>query len=330
MSEPDLPVFYGPIYRRTPFSQILDRVFYLLRSNWKSLFNLAAVPTGAMFAFYVLLAAILLFSGVIPHPPQRPDPQKITWLLLPFSALSGLFLVFSFALFEAASSHAALQANRGISVSFREAYGIAGRNAGRYIWLAVLRALLIAIPIFLSWAVILGVAGFLSWRGASLGFTPGALFLIMPLAVLLYLAMLAYAAYMALRLSLVYPACVAEHLTAATALKRSGQLTRGAKGRIFLVLLVIYAISYGIFLIVEAVCLAVGAVGYFAVSAMHIRPTSSWNYLGIAAISACAIAVLFVWVAGVWASYSTALAILYDDQLPRAAAVATEPEIEPV
>jgi uncharacterized membrane protein len=311
---------------RTPltFGQILDRILRLMRGNLKRFVALGSVPTGAMFAFYVLFAVVLLFSGAIPHPPRQPDFQKAAWIGFPVFVLAGLGLMLAFALYEAAASHGALLADRGISVSFREAYGLAWRDAGRYVWLALLRAFLIGFPLFGTWIVILGGAAFLAYHGAT-GITPGALFLLVPLAVLLYGGTFAYAVVMGLRLSLAYPISVAEQLPARAALRRSAQLTKGAKGKIFLILLVIYAISYAVLLLVEALCGLVAVLGFLAVTTMHFQMTAPWNSAGIAITVVCAFVVMFVWLAAVWASYATSLAVIYHDQLSRLDLVSPSP-----
>src|ERR1035437_10255024 len=89
--------------------------------------------------------------------------------------------------------------------------------------------------------VMFGGMGILSANNAE---PNPALFLLIPLIALLFIGAMVYGVIIAMRLSLAFPAALAEGLTAVAALRRSGQLTKGAKGRIFLVLLVVYALGY--------------------------------------------------------------------------------------
>src|SRR5579863_8481946 len=74
---------------------------------------------------------------------------------------------------------------------------------------------------------------------------PNPIFIVLfPFLSFLQMAAMVVGVIVALRFSLAFPASVFEDLTAWQAIKRSGVLTRGAKGRIFLVLLVIYAATY--------------------------------------------------------------------------------------
>lgn len=306
------------------FGQILDRIFHLMRANMRVFLTVASVPAGAMVAFYGMIAGILFLNGALSAPPQLFGPHKVGWIIFPAFALGALALMLVFAVYEAAATHAALQADAGGHVSFSEAYGVARRNAGRYVGLAILRGLLIALPTLLSLVVILG-AGVVFYLMGSGGVHPGALFLLLPLAILLYAGTLVYALVTGLRLSLAYPASLEESLAPGSALKRSAQLTQSVKGRIFLVLLVVYAIAYAALLVLEAVCLAIVALGFFAFTATHLHVTTPWMFGGISIFTACAILVMFVWTALIWASYATALAVVYHDQRNRSASVLLTP-----
>jgi hypothetical protein len=107
---------------------------------------------------------------------------------------------------------------------------------------------------------------------------------------------------------------VAEGLTASAAIKRSFQLTRGAKGRIFLVMLVIYAALYaGIFVaeIVMGVAAAIG-VGVAAAAGLHLA--APWSYIGLGLLGLCGLAAMILFTALTYAAVTTALAVLYHDQ----------------
>jgi membrane-anchored glycerophosphoryl diester phosphodiesterase (GDPDase) len=142
------------------------------------------------------------------------------------------------------------------------------------------------------------------------------LFFLIPLAALFYLGSIVYAIFMSLRLSLAFPACVHENLTAMQAIRRSGVLTNGAKGRIFLVLLVIYAISYVAVMILYAVGLFAFAIGALT-GAGHASLTSPITIALAVAGVLVLLALVFLWSAVLMAAYSTAFAVLYRDQCLR-------------
>jgi ABC-type phosphate transport system permease subunit len=117
-----------------------------------------------------------------------------------------------------------------------------------------------------------------------------------------------------LRLSLAFPACIAEGLTARASIRRSGRLTRRAKGRIFLVLLVVFAACYALALASILVVFTTVALGAFAFAAVHLTFHAPWSYMGFGLIAVVWLCMMFLWVAFPWASSMTALAVLYRDQ----------------
>jgi hypothetical protein len=338
MSEPPPPIpsfspapgvsFFGPIVPMT-FGQIIERIFLLMRSHYKPFIGVGMLPIGALFTVYGLLIAALTFAGLLPNPTAHLNTAAIAWAVIPVTILTIPVMILIYGPYYGAQSYAALQADRGLKVTAREALRIGFRHMGRYAWLMLLRALIVAIPI--------AVCGFGILAGVFfLGLVPkgnpntAALFLFIPLAILLYLGSIVYAVIMSLRLSLAYPACVWEGLSASQAIKRSGALTKGAKGRIFLALLVIYALGYAIFLVVYAAGMAVVAVGAL-VRAGHMHPASLGMYILAGLFAVCAVAFMLLWTALLMAGYSTAFAVFYRDQclrkddLPPATTQAVEP-----
>lgn len=123
-----------------------------------------------------------------------------------------------------------------------------------------------------------------------------------------------YGIIMSLRLSLAFPASLAEELTAWAAIRRSGQLTQGAKGRIFLVLLVIYALGYAAEMVGGMVLMAVFGIGALAAMVLHVQLASVAGIVGVVLFALCFLAFIFLWITLFWAAFSTALAVLYYDQ----------------
>jgi membrane-anchored glycerophosphoryl diester phosphodiesterase (GDPDase) len=131
---------------------------------------------------------------------------------------------------------------------------------------------------------------------------------------LLFFAAMVYGVIIAMRLSLAFPASLAEGLTTRASLRRSGQLTRGAKGRIFLVLLVIYALGYAAEMVGFFVLAEILGVGALILMALHVQLASVVGIVAGAIAALCLFAFIFLWAALFWAAFSIAIAVLYHDQ----------------
>jgi len=298
------------------FGQILERLIELLKTRFRLLVGIAAVPALTLLALYVLLIGAMFLIGAWPHPADKADPEKMLWAVFPAMLLGSLPVMAVYALFEAAGSYAATRADLGVEVTVLEAYRFAGQKVGRYVWLMVLRGLYVTLPV-MAGGILVGGGALLFARMPHTGDGTAAAFFLFPLAALLYLGGFTYAVFMMLRLSLVFPACVCEGLTAGEAIQRSARLTRRAKGRIFLVALIVYAMSYLLevaVLLVAAVLFGVSSlVGY----ALHLELASALGYLGIGLLAIVLAACFLLWISIVWAAYSTVFAVLYNDQRAR-------------
>jgi len=221
-----------------------------------------------------------------------------------------------YALYMPASSYAATQADLGVAVSFSEAYAVAWRRFGRFLWLMILGSLYMLVPVA-ACALVIGLGTLLMHFAMGAGSGDFAAFMLIPLGVLLYIAALVCTILMTLRISLAYPACVAEGLTAWDSLKRSIQLTKGAKGRIFLLLLVVYALTYLVTMVCILVFCAVGAIVAFVAILAHVAVGSTAFYILIGVAVLCYLLILIVSCLFSYAAFTTALAILYHDQRVR-------------
>lgn len=292
------------------FGQILDRIFRLMRSQLKLFIAVSTVPAVAMVLMMALFFAIA-FIPIFSQLPRQPDPAQMIRLMIPSMLLIMPLSLVVFALYLAASIHAAMQANMGIPISFREAYGTAWKRGWRYLWLLFLSYIIAFLPMLVTELVMFAGMGLLTADHTEL--SPGYFFLI-PLEMLLFIAALVYGVIMAIRLSLAFPASLAEELTAWAAIKRSSRLTQGAKGRIFLVLLVIYALGYAAEMVGIMVLGAVIGIGALAMAACGVHMPSVAGIAGIVLASLCFAAFLYLWTALLWSAFSTAFAVLYHDQ----------------
>jgi hypothetical protein len=312
------PALQGPIFPMT-FGQILDRISRLMRSHWKTFTAIGVLPIGVLIVFYALFFGALYLAGVFKHPPSQLNITKIREIMGLIWLLSIPTLMLLYGLYYGASSYATVRADHDLTVTAGEALRHGWSKIGRYSWLMLLRSLIIVLPILvlaLAVALILGAGGLflgLGSKGETSNAAAGALFLLIPLTILVYLGFAVYAIVMSLRLSLAFAACVEEDITAWQAIKRSGTLTRGAKGRIFLVLLIVYAISYAAIMV-----LYFAGFFLFAIGALAVRGNPDWTSPATIAVAAIAgivvLALMLLWTALLLAAYSTAFAVFYRDQ----------------
>jgi len=297
-------------------SHILNRVFQLLRANLRLFVGIAAVPPLVMYGLLALVAAAVLIP-VFTRLHRAPSQQEIVQILLVFVPLAMLtFLLFwlVFALYLAAGSHAAVQADNGVPVTFGESYAIAWRRAGRYFLLLLIIYAICFIP---ALAIQLGIASVIGLSALDKAQPNPIVFALFPLGMLLELALFVVGFIVALRLSLAFPAAAAENLSAVEAVKRSSVLTRGVKLKIFLVLLVIYAATYLATLVLMCGLAFAVVIGVLVFSGMHLDFASpvTVSLAVLAGLGLLALMVLFM--ACSWAGYTTALCVIYNDQRRR-------------
>ena len=295
------------------FGQILDRLLQVMRPNWRLIVGIALVPGAGIVAYFAVMFAAFfpVLKPIMLHQTLGFSPLAMVWLFAAY--ILGIFLVILIsALYEPAAAYAALNANTGTRVTFGSAWAVAWSNAGRYIWLAILRALIVMAPIVVFGALFVGSV-VLSLAHGRVGSNSSAMIAIFPLILLYYLGAMVYAILVMLRLVLAVPACVAEDVSAWKSLCRSNRLTHGAKGRIFLLALLIYAIGYAAFLVVEMVIFFLGAMVALAGMLLHL-PMAPWGYVGIGVGAVVFLCAYLFWLALIAGAYQTLFAMVYQDQ----------------
>ena len=295
------------------FGQILDRVFRLVRANFKLFVGIAALPPAVMYAVLAFLAAVVLWP-LLTALPQNPSPdelQHLVFVMVPIFVVFTLIYLPLFGLYLAAASFASVQADCGMKATLRQSYAVAWGHAGRYALLLILLYVICFSPAVVIELVMFGGLGLMAFHKAQ---PNPAIVVLFPFLSILQMAATVVGFIVALRFSLAFPACVFENLTAWQAIKRSGVLTRGARGRIFLVLLVIYAATYLAVLVLLFGASLVGALGYFAVSGMDLHLSTFTTWVLVILVVIAFLAVLVIFMAASWAGFLTALAVIYNDQ----------------
>jgi hypothetical protein len=212
-------------------SEILDRTFQLYRARFTLFLGISAVSTILELLWSACQVGL---SSRLTHSHIGPAQQVITTV----TAIAGWAFGFGCAaLATAAINRAVLAIYEGRPVGIADAY-VAIR--GRWLtccWTSILAFLIAWSPMIL---VTLGavVSVMIATRAKSLtvanavtfvyGFAAIAAVIAVPLCV-----------WLTLRYSLAIPACIQEGLGTVRSLKRSVQLSRESRGRIFMLLLVV-------------------------------------------------------------------------------------------
>jgi hypothetical protein len=231
--------------RPLTLGEILDRTIQLYRTNFLIFAGIYAVYAGVVMVLN--LAQIGLTSWLIgPHP---------TVGLRVLSGTAGLvkgLLIFLFAgAVVAAINRAVAWVHLGAPATIRGAYKSILPRLGRSLWLMTLTTFYICAPLLLLLVVIpLGIFIIPGLSSAGAGST--AVIGFVALIFLLLVPWCIYAIVMGLRYSLAVPACVMENLKAREAIRRSIQLSKGARGRIFMLLLLVFIVAFGFGLLTQS------------------------------------------------------------------------------
>ncbi|MGO9776516.1 MAG: hypothetical protein ACLQGT_05735 [Terracidiphilus sp.] len=235
MNEPLRPLNLG---------EILDRTAQLYRTRFLVFLGISLLPTGVVLALAFGVGLVVAWwswagagsiSEAAGYVLVAVFAIAITLVALPIYLAAA-------ALAAAAMNHAVSRMNLGEKTTIRDAYKTVWMRGWRYIGLYLLLALIIGIAPMVVWFSLVIVGGVLA-KAASMGGSESG-FLFGLAAILLVVVLLGYAIWMLLRLALAFPACVVEQIGAWPAVKRSSVLTKGTKGRIFLLYLLVAILGW--------------------------------------------------------------------------------------
>jgi uncharacterized membrane protein len=234
--------------RPLSLGEILDRTAQLYRENFLLFAGISAVYAG------VLLALNLVQIGLDELLRAAHLTRQLPFVTLGYLVLILPLMFVCAGAAVAANNRAVSWVHLGEPATIRRAYASILPRLGRYLWLMTIVAFVIYIPFVLIYGGYFALLflyvkpkGILTHGGAQADPQGALVFLLVSLlfALLLFLAGV-YAVLMALRYALAVPASVVEDLPARKALRRSIQLTKGSRGRIFVLCLLIVAIQLGL------------------------------------------------------------------------------------
>ncbi|HEX4032366.1 MAG TPA: glycerophosphoryl diester phosphodiesterase membrane domain-containing protein [Terracidiphilus sp.] len=250
--------------RPMTLGDILDRTIQLYRRNFVSFAGIAAVPTVVILAFMVPLLAAVGTLGVF-HRKAAPLNGALLAAIVAGSMIFAIVILVATVVSQAALIRAVTGAHTGQRLSIGEALGSVRPHFGRYLGVLFLQGIWVGLIPAVIAGVVLGVVFALARAAGggagSIGLAGFAAFLIVAAAiVIIVLRGLTY--------SLALPACIAETKPAWESLQRSKKLSKGTRGRIFLMFLLIWVVAmalstggYIVMLIVMAAAALLGKGG---------------------------------------------------------------------
>jgi uncharacterized membrane protein len=247
--------------RPLSLGEILDRTAELYRSNFLLLAGISSVYAG------ILLALSLVQIGV----QQSLQALHMTNALIPATIIGVVFLWLAIfvagGLAVAANTRAVGWLHLGEPASIGAAYRAILPRTGRYLWLMTITYFLAWFPCVLLYAGYAGLIlayvrpkGLLSPHPTTQA-DPQALvvFGLASLAFVLLLTIaLVYGILMSLRYALAVPACAVEDLKARAGIRRSIELSKGSRGRIFVLGLLALIIHLGLTGITQGFFVVIG------------------------------------------------------------------------
>jgi hypothetical protein len=236
--------------RPLTLGEILDRTAQLYRTNFLLFAGIAALYAGvALVINLVSLVLMEVFKNSRFASPLGWQMQAFGW-----SSLIVMLIVSNVA--NAANNRAVAWVHLGEPASIAGAYRSILPHAGRYLGLGTLKLLIAWTPVMLLYGAF--EASFIQFQ--TKGVLPHAgqvpqpkaapspetiLFGLITIAFLIVIwPVLTYAVIMALRYALAVPASVVENLKVRAAMRRSVALTKAARGRIFVLWLLVLVVEF--------------------------------------------------------------------------------------
>ncbi|MGH9589161.1 MAG: hypothetical protein ACRD25_02140 [Terracidiphilus sp.] len=238
-----------PALRPMTLGEILDRTAQLYRGNF--------VLFAGIFAVYAGCALVLglLLLGLREWMRAAHMAQTLLWFQLALAVVESLILFLAAGAAVAATNRAVAWVHLGEPATIRGAYQSIFPRLGRYLWLITLIFLIAWTPIALIYLGFFGAAayfriGFHAPAGAGASHAdPHKMLLFGIITIIVGLLMIpavVYAVLMSLRYALAVPACVLEDLKTLRSLRRGIDLSKGARGRIFVLILLVGVIEIGL------------------------------------------------------------------------------------
>jgi hypothetical protein len=232
-------------FRPSTLGEILDRTAQIYRLNFWLFAGVAALPIGAICAVTAIGGSLLGAAAVTFRSTNLESPAAIailaSILLIAVPVYIGAAVFSSAGLTEAAAS-----TSRGEKITIRGAFAKVRPRFWSYLWFIFLQGIVVAlIPMAIA-GVFAGPLIYLVSRTGS-GLAAGAA---VGLVVFFSLAaVFVIFVWRALEYSIGLPVCVVEQKPAWASLERARSLSKGTRGRIFVMFLLVLALAMAVSMI---------------------------------------------------------------------------------
>jgi ABC-type multidrug transport system fused ATPase/permease subunit len=233
------------VLRPLTLGEILDHTIQLYRRNFWLFAGIAALPFGVIFAM-AILGGVLFGSARVILVSMGSDVSSD--LLFGVAVVVALVVAVPICLAASVFSYAGIaQATvsvyRGEKLTIRAALAGVTQRFWSYLWYFVLKGIWIGLLPALAAGIVASPLIFFAYSAAQSGGGAVEGVGIGALIVLLVLATICVIFWLAICYSLGLPACVVEQMSAWQALERSWKLSQGTRGRIFVMYLLVAALS---------------------------------------------------------------------------------------
>jgi hypothetical protein len=253
--------------RPSTLGEILDRTAQLYRRNFWLFAGTAALPFVVLVALIVIAVPAGVFAGIAGIAGGGRGATDVTTVIrsvafiLAFLVAVPIYLAF-YVFTIASITEATVRVHRGEKLTIRTALGSVRPRFWTYLWFLILQGVMAGIVPLILACVFIGPLIFVVMRPA-LGIAAGVAlgFLIFVVAA----AAIGVIIWLSLSYAMGLAVCVVEKKTAWESLTRSMSLSKGTRGRIFVLFLLIMVlsmivstVSYVFALLVAAVASIVG------------------------------------------------------------------------
>lgn len=219
--------------------EILDRTAQLYRRNFLTFAGTAAAPTAiTVLLFAAAGGAGAGFGHRLVNAGNAPGVLAAGLVLFLLVAIPVITVATVVA--HAALTLAAVGAHLGQPLKILAALKSVWPHFGRYLWLVILEGLVLAgVPGVVAIVAVAAAGGLgaLMGGGAATGALIGFVTFLVVIAAVVYMILVG------LRIAMALAVCVVEDKPAWDSIKRAAGLSRGATGRIFVMFLLVWAIS---------------------------------------------------------------------------------------
>jgi hypothetical protein len=233
--------------RPLTLGEILDRTVQLYRRNFPLFFGISILPA----ALYVAISGSLSLYYTSRLPAlQHASPQTSGAAILVIVLVAALFLLVGVpillgisAVSFSALNFAAIGVNRGELATIRGSYRRSFQHFWRFVGIICLQALLAGVVPGVAVGIVIFLGAIVTALASRTGGGPALAILLGLFMFVLVLAAFVLCVWIWIRYCLAFPASVVEEKKPWPSMQRSAQLTKGTRGRIFVMYLLVFILT---------------------------------------------------------------------------------------